>query len=162
LDLPTSLVSIQAPQIIAPGIGANAEIRAAYLALGGASRTVANTTPTSGTLTLAASLIDVSYLLTRGYAETRLVADDIRFAPPTTGATSQVNVDATLRLRAADVYPDTGVTATVTAGSRIVIEQNGVAGLPPLSAGGSLTLTAPQIDVDGTLRAPFGSIKVSA
>src|SRR5262249_53161189 len=123
--------------------------------------------PTSGTLTLEAPLIDIGYAVTRGYGKTALVADNIRFAPSTANGSTQgaiqlaaqLNVDGTLGLSAAQIYPDSQVAATVTAAGRIIVEQNGVTGLP-LSAGGSLTLNAPQIDINGTLRAPFGSIRL--
>ncbi len=160
LQLPASRLSISTPRIAAPVTGANAEIRAAYLAISGFNTTMpANGTPTSGSLTLGASLIDIAYAVTRGYGQTTLVADNIRFITPSVGST-QLNADGTLVLNAAQIYPDNLTVATVTAGSRIIVGQNGVA-TPPLSAAGSLTLTAPQIDINGTLRAPFGAIRLA-
>lgn len=106
LQLPTSRLSLTTPVITAPAVGAIAEIRAAYLAIAGFASTLPNGAPAGGTLTLEASLIDINNATTRGYARTEMVADNIRFVPTGSSATARVNVDGTLVLTAAQVYPD--------------------------------------------------------
>jgi filamentous hemagglutinin family protein len=71
-----------------------------------------------------------------------------------------------LTLSAAQVYPTTMSEFTVAAGvggtdGTLRIEQNGVAG-DALSAGGALTLSAPNVVQSGTVRAPFGTITIDS
>ncbi|MBB5048281.1 filamentous hemagglutinin family protein [Rhodopseudomonas rhenobacensis] len=157
LNLPGAALSIG--RLTAPSVGASAEINAAYIALGG--NVNANTAPAGGTLTLTAELIDVTAGVTRGYGDTKLIAGDIRLVGNDFTPNPLLNVDGTLTLQAAQIYPATQTIATITAADRIVVLPNGTAAAP-LSAGGSLTLSAPDIDIYGTVRVPFGSLTLSA
>ncbi len=72
----------------------------------------------------------------------------------------------TLTLEAQQIYPSTlaDFTFAMTGGDDDSIRVRGVAGErdPVLSAGGTLRLDAPSIDISGTLRAPLGEIDLSA
>lgn len=116
----------------------------------------------AGTLSLNASQIDIRELNSiRGYQQTVLQGDRVRFTSAQAVRTSALAVDGDLVLKAGVVYPDSTVAATVSAGKSITIEQSGAASLP-LSAVGSLTLRAPAITQGGTLVAPFGTITLDA
>jgi filamentous hemagglutinin len=145
--------------------GASASINAAYIGLiplsvSGAG-TISNSLMTGGTLTLNAGLIDVSSATFRGYANTTLVAGDLRLTGFDVTNSASLTSDGTLKLQAAQVYPTTRTKALIAAGDRIVVLPNG-ASETPLSAGGDLTLKAPDIDIAGTVRAPFGSLTLAA
>ncbi|WP_441279283.1 filamentous hemagglutinin family protein [Tardiphaga sp. 172_B4_N1_3] len=168
LDAPTAAVSIFGA-IIAPRPGASAEIRAGHLSLKD-DVTGAGAAAGTGTLLLKAGVIDVSTAAFRGYASTTLVAGDLRLLTPefdirggtiTTGRGASLDADGMLTLQAAQIYPSTQATATITATNRIFVRANGAATVP-LSAGGNLTLRAPDIDISGSIRVPFGSLTLSA
>jgi len=140
--------------------GSSSTLQAPYIQLSGSTSPEAADS-VSGMLSLIASVIEVYQSATiRGYAETLFEAADIVLTGGT-AKTSALVTDGQLTLKAAQVYPTTGMAATVSAADAIVVEQNGTAAAP-LSAGGSLTLTAPVIEQGGTLRAPFGTITLSA
>ena len=163
LDLSSARVTLATPQIVAPTDGARAELSAAYLSLQRAGQSLAavpNTTPASGSLTLNASLIDASYFASRGFANTNLNAGEIRFNAPV-GTQAQMSADGTLTLAAGQIYPTTQITGAITAVNKIVIAPNGTSAAP-WSAAGTLTLAAPDIEINGTLRAPFGAITLTA
>ncbi len=111
-------------------------------------------------------MIDIASILFYGYAETQLIARDIRFGGSVTDystfRTSSLTTDGRLVLKAGQIYPASGVSASIKAGTEISIEANGGASGLPLSAGGQLSLEAPVIEQNGVLRAPFGSITFSA
>jgi filamentous hemagglutinin family protein len=114
----------------------------------------------AGQLTLKASLIDVGQAGIRGYAQTNIETTDLRLGGDFSNP-SRLDVDGDLVIAAGQIYPTTQTSATITAGSSITILPNGGTP-PPLSAGGTLTLSAPIIDQRGTLRAPFGEIVLDA
>ncbi|WP_324615104.1 filamentous haemagglutinin family protein [Hyphomicrobium album] len=114
----------------------------------------------AGKLTLEASLVDIGQAGIRGYAQTNIETTDLRMGGNYT-TPSRLDVDGDLVIAAGQVYPTTQTTATITAGQSITILPNGNPP-PPLSAGGTLTLSAPIIDQRGTLRAPFGEIVLDA
>lgn len=70
-----------------------------------------------------------------------------------------------ISLQAARIYPSTvssyAIRSTGEEG-RIRVEQNGTSPGTPLSAAGALTLSAANIEQNGTLYAPFGSITLDA
>ncbi|WP_375595218.1 filamentous hemagglutinin family protein [Algihabitans albus] len=141
--------------------GGDSSLRAPYISLRGFDGGTSAEVP-AGQLRLTASLLDIDNVTgVRGYADTRLEADDIRFGGGADGSGFGLSVDGRLTLAAGQVYPTTQTSATITAAESIRVEQNGVAAAP-LSAGGSLTLSAPVIEQAGTLRAPFGSIELRA
>ena len=167
IDVPTAALSLFGP-IVASRPGDSAAIRAGYLSLKDDATGIGAAAGT-GTLLLQAGIIDVSSAVFRGYASTTLVAGDLRLMRPlvtvrgeqVTGRNASLDADGTLILQAAQIYPTTQTTATITAGDRIVVRANG-APTAPLSAGGSLTLSARDIDIDGNIRVPFGTLTLSA
>jgi filamentous hemagglutinin family protein len=164
LNLPGAAVTVNLG-ISALTPGASASITAAYIGLiplGIAGEGTPGTSLTSGgTLTLNAGLIDVAAGSIRGYANTRLIAGDIRMVTTEVGSTAALNADGTLTLQAAQIYPASQTRAVITAGDRIVVLPNGEAALP-LSAGSDLTLAAPDIEIAGTIRVPFGRLTLAA
>jgi hypothetical protein len=118
--------------------------------------------PTSGggSLSLRASLIDVGTLSLQGIGQALFAADggDIR-------GSGSLQIAGDLTLRAAQVYPATLANFEIFAydppggSGRISIIQSGAAA-PPLSAGGTLSLFAKEIFHSGTLRSPFGAIRI--
>ncbi|AHF90296.1 filamentous hemagglutinin [Opitutaceae bacterium TAV5] len=79
---------------------------------------------------------------------------------------SSLEALGTLTFSAAQLYPASGVAASIRSGGaagRIVIESStGVVPAAPLSVGGSLAVTAATIGHDGVLRAPLGGISLDA
>ncbi|WP_441240899.1 filamentous haemagglutinin family protein [Tardiphaga sp. 768_D3_N2_1] len=140
------------------GNGADTRLSAPSISLYGSSATASGA---NGTLTLAATVIDVKQAFIRGFAQAVLEATDIRLAPYSVGQSASLDMAGALVLRAAQIYPDSQTSATIKASEKITVQQNGVAGVA-LSAGGSLTLQAPVIEQGGTLRAPFGQIILKA
>lgn len=144
------------------GAGA-ASLSAPYIQLnGGAGMAGAAGT---GRLTLTGDLIDVTMATFSSFAETQIVAGDLRLGSLLTdltqARTSYLTADGKLILQVAQAYPATGIAASIKAGSEIVIQRNGDSALP-LSAAGTLNLEAPVIVQNGVIRAPFGSIKLTA
>jgi hypothetical protein len=167
IDVPTASLSVFGP-VVAPRPGASAEIRAGRLSFfddsSGLSAPVG-----AGTLLLKAGVIDVSSAVFRGYASTTLVAGDLRLLRPlanirgeafSTVRNASLTADGTLILQAAQIYPTTQTTAMISA-DKIVVRANGAA-TAPLSAGGNLTLSARDIDINGTVRVPFGTLTLAA
>lgn len=76
-------------------------------------------------------------------------------------ATPGVRTTGDLVLRAAQIYPTTDGVLRFEADRSIRVEQTGRRAAP-LSAGGLLVLEAPKIEQAGTLRAPFGEIRLTA
>ena len=155
--------SIKITQGLQNGGGADSRLSATYISLTGIASAGG---ALSGTLTLAANLIDIMETDIRGFARTMLDAAEIRFRSGDLAANPQNNkahlyVDGLLTLKAGQVYPSTDTVATIRATDKIVILQNGAAAAP-LSVGGVLTLEAPVIEQRGTLRAPFGQIVLKA
>jgi filamentous hemagglutinin len=157
--------SISISNTISSGGVGTANVRAPYINLSGIA-----TSPLpaagAGQIVFAADLIDISNILFYGYAETQLVARDIRLGGSVTdyssSRTSSLTTNGRLVLKAGQIYPASGVSASIKAGTEISIEANGEANGQPLSAGGQLTLDAPVIQQNGVLRAPFGSITFNA
>ncbi|KZD24061.1 filamentous haemagglutinin family protein [Tardiphaga robiniae] len=167
MDVPTAAVTVFGT-IIAANPVASGEIRAGMLSLnGGLSATSA--AAGTGSLVLRAGVIDATLAVVRGYASTMLIAGDLRLRTPEvtvrgetlTGVSALLDMVGTLTLQAGQIYPTTQTTATVTATDRILVRANG-APTAALSAGGNLTIKAPDIDIGGTVRVPFGSLTLSA
>lgn len=123
----------------------------------------------AGALTLAADrAIDViggNPVQIRGFERATLETGDLRFlaldAAYDANLASTLDVDGALEIVAAQVYPGTAMTARIVSGESITVRGNGAA-QAPLSAGGTLTLSAPLIEQHGVLRAPFGEIVLDA
>ena len=151
--------------ILAPLVnfnGGRSTLIAPHISLTGSA---SSSTRREGSLTLVASVIDVnSEMDIRGFAQTVFDTSDLRLNAPfdaNIAPLSVLDVDGALVLRAGQVYPATGVKATIKASDRITVERKDAVA-PPLSAGGSLTLAAPIIEQNGVLRAPFGQITLKA
>ncbi|WP_213285445.1 filamentous haemagglutinin family protein [Bradyrhizobium sp. sGM-13] len=150
--------SISIAGALVNGNGTSSRLSAPYISWRG----VSSSDPTrAGTLTLAASLIDINSASIRGFEQSVLEASDIRLTPLRLGLGASLDVDGTLVLKAGQVYPTSQTSATIKASDKIAVQQNGEAGLA-LSVGGSLTLEAPVIEQGGILRAPFGQITLKA
>ncbi|WP_441242473.1 filamentous haemagglutinin family protein [Tardiphaga sp. 768_D3_N2_1] len=119
----------------------------------------------TGKFVVTADLIDVTQTAFSGFAETELVASELRMGGLLTSIatrrSSSLTADGRLELKVGQVYPATGIQASIEAGTELVIEPNGSSALP-LSAAGSLSLQAPVIVQNGVVRAPFGSIALVA
>jgi filamentous hemagglutinin len=140
-----------------------AQISAPYINIGtGAGSTEASG---EGSIVLTADLIDITRAAFSGFAKTQLVAGDLRLGGLLTNLAidrlASLSADGQLELKVGQVYPATGILASIKAGAQISIERNGDAALP-LSAAGTLNLAAPVIVQNGVVRAPFGSITLTA
>jgi filamentous hemagglutinin len=141
-----------------------AGLTAPYVALltGSGSTGAAGT----GKFVVTADLIDIRQMAFSGFAETQLIAGELRMGTMltdlTVNRTSTLTADGRLELTVGQVYPATGILASIKAGTELLIESNGSGSALPLSAAGSLTLQAPVIRQNGVVRAPFGSISFVA
>ncbi|MBB4425814.1 filamentous hemagglutinin family protein [Bradyrhizobium sp. CIR48] len=140
------------------GNGASSRFFAPYISL----FSLAPSNPVrAGTLTLAGSVIDIVQANIRGFERTVLEASDIRLTHSNVSQSAFLDVDGTLIVKAGQIYPTSQINATIRASDKLIVQQNGTPGLA-LSAGGTLTLEAPTIEQNGTLRAPFGQITLKA
>ena len=113
----------------------------------------------------------------RGFGQVRLASEgDLRFLadkPPATNGepTTRLSTAGDLTLRAAQIYPATGVSASIQAGvlqqgryapDRVLrIEGNGETALAvPHAVFGSLVLGAATIEQGGVLRVPLGNLRI--
>lgn len=177
-------VRITAPVIRSDGKGGVARLHANALQLKPLPGTTASAAGNVGELILSASQVldiagssakgDAAQALNvsvRGFERTLLETGDLRFVAQAYGEGSAdyddanlhatLDVDGAVEIRAAQVYPATAVTARIRSDQSITVRGDGSAATP-LSAGGSLTLTAPIIEQTGVLRAPFGQIVLDA
>lgn len=121
----------------------------------------------AGRFTASADLIEFNTIATfEGASQAAFDALEIRGrSPDSAPQIIPVGVDmlGTLTLGAGQIYPSTGQTLTFRSDTEINILP-GRTGLrrTPLSAGGSLELTAPVINQGGYLSAPLGSITLNA
>ncbi|WP_438483353.1 filamentous haemagglutinin family protein [Oleiharenicola lentus] len=133
---------------------------------------VAPTTGEGRLTVTASSLIDVGSLLLRGANQVTL---DATAGGTTAGAirgNGQVVASADLTLKAGQVYAPTATDFSITTFDRVAPDATvtasrvTIAGAPgalpalPLSAGGSLSIYASEIDQGGVLRAPLGWINL--
>jgi filamentous hemagglutinin len=93
----------------------------------------------------------------RGFGSVRLESrGDIRFTGGSSNA-GKLDTAGDLVFRAAQIYPATDQSFTVNALGKVTVQPNGKA-VMPLSIGGTLTIAAPEIVQNGTIRAPLGRI----
>jgi filamentous hemagglutinin family protein len=145
----------------------------------------------TGTLSADAQLIDLRGISGwSGFAEANLISDgDIRFVaagnvyttvpavnvPGGVSFEGALDTAANLNLQAAQVYPVTNTafalnvlpgSTAAAAGIPAVVTISSIAGAgtaaTPLSAGGSLSINATEIDQDGVVRAPMGQLAFNA
>ena len=121
----------------------------------------------TGTLRVDARQLDVGTLSLDGVGRATLAANggDIR-------GNGQLNIAGDLVLSAGQIYPTTGAEFNLTAfdylssgintAGSITIRQAGARPDLPASAAGTLGLYASRIDQGGTLRAPFGIIRLGS
>lgn len=178
-------LGITAPVIKSDGQGGVARLHANHLQLNPLAGAPGAVTESAGELILSASqAIDIAGIgpqggssqpasvNLRGFERTVLETGDLRFVA---GAYSEggndyddaqlratLDVDGALEITAAQIYPGTAVTAGIRSDESITVRGTGATTTAPLSAGGSLTLTAPVIEQYGVLRAPFGQIALNA
>ncbi|MEO6052642.1 MAG: hypothetical protein ABIP97_01385, partial [Chthoniobacterales bacterium] len=119
-----------------------------------------------GSLTVTARLIDIGNLSLQNIGRASFIAEggDIR-------GDGTLDIAGDFYFRAAQIYPVTKTNFTIVAyydpvhgqlasdPGRIIIEGSGTRQLP-LSAGGTLSLYAADIEQGGTLRAPLGTINL--
>ena len=77
----------------------------------------------------------------------------------------ELKTNGELNLTARQIYPNTGYTLGFNAlgdGSKVVVNSNGQTAKTPLSAQGTLNITADTIVQNGVLTAPFGEINLDA
>jgi len=186
---PIHNVSLSAPYVLLAGITDNAAPAEGYLRpsyQGGVS-----TLSSSAVLSAQGKLVDVKGVVTfgandavgsasvdrAGFDRVNLISEgDLRFVPGTRIVSEgsfdvELNTTGDLTLRAAQVYPATGVSARVLAGRasaaafkpdrHLVIERhdtNAADPQLPSSIFGQLILAAANVEQSGVVRAPLGSI----
>jgi filamentous hemagglutinin len=186
LDLNRSAIFETQSLSVADGVAAS--ISAPYVRIGnpltllGPGITQPLPTAGTGTLAIAANQLTLLGNLTlQGIGDTMLTsAGDVQLqgtATPQNGVeTGELLTAGNLSIQAARVYPDTFTSFSILASggangapsTHVNIDQALVNGLPiaspgaPLSAGGSVSITADNIEIGGTLLAPFGNIALSA
>jgi len=150
-------------------------LEAAYAALGSTdSRVVPAATSGAGALAINAQAIDlIGGASLQGFSGANLNSSgDIRARGIITNANAQrdykgeFRIAGDLELRAAQIYPatltDYAIRVEDAPGATIRIESSGRASSPVFSAGGSLTINAPNIISSGVLKAPFGTLTLDA
>jgi filamentous hemagglutinin len=156
---------------ISVGPGVAASLAANYVSLGNSLPAASGAQATSGTGTLNVSAQQIDILgstVLQGVSSTVLNSGgDIQLRGSTVNGLVNGNLTtaSNLELDAARVYPATATPFEITvlgSGNTLTIGQTSPSPGTPLSAGGSITLTADQIVNAGTLLAPFGSIDLSA
>lgn len=145
---------------------ADSTLSASYIRLAGSLETPVAVANRVGKLVLQAAVADVAAssgsVSIRGFAETQVKVDELRFTRDAYSVAAVLDVDGALTITAGQIYPATAVAATILSGESIKVLSNGESLAAPLSAGGSLTLSAPLIEQGGVLLAPFGSITLNA
>ncbi|EIC28274.1 filamentous haemagglutinin family protein [Methylomicrobium album] len=126
----------------------------------------------SGQFTVNAKGIDlVGGLSFNGFGNVKLASEGdvravgIRIRRDTKDFLGELKLAGDLTIAASQLYPATltDYTINVSGGDRTVrIESSGGASAPVLSAGGSLTVNAPNIVQAGALKAPFGTLALNA
>ncbi|BBL77058.1 filamentous haemagglutinin family protein [Methylomagnum ishizawai] len=149
-----------------------------YLELGSSlvrdqtSATLPDSTGGAGTLSANARNIDLlGGLSLQGIGDTRLVsAQDLRLRgvnlPQTRDFIGTLLASGNLTLAAQQIYPATlsqyAIKLTGDASNTLTVLGGSGKPAPILAAGGGIEMTAPNIDVGGVVKAPFGSIKLEA
>ncbi|WKA26110.1 filamentous haemagglutinin family protein [Bradyrhizobium roseum] len=154
-------ISVSAP-VLTGFSGASASLTAPLVTLSAGKASVAAASR-AGMFSVHAQQIEIGGAAFKGFADVALNSTgDLLMSGGTAAAPTSLFVDGALTLNAGQIYPTTLGTAKITATQIINVIQNGARPVAPLSAGGSLTLTAPTIVQSGTMRAPFGQITLDA
>lgn len=167
---------IAASSIATDQAGSSVSLEAPYVLLTGGSAAVQSGT---STITVTARTMDIEGAAFSGFRQVQLNSSgDIRLSTPkvanvvdtqsglVTGPSSFPGTLATygdLLLSAQRIYPVSAVDFTIksTAGNVTFRAPADSSTAIPLSAGGSLTVSAPNIDQGGNLFAPLGKIKLA-
>src|SRR6266850_4971963 len=160
--------------------GTTVTLAAGYVSLGNSSRnkqTQAGTATTgAGILQVTTNLLHINGALSLQNIGSAMfdVAGDVRLSgvwKTTTDSQTQISTSSVVgsfsvagdvTLNAAQVYPTLLSNYTLSSTGSITILSNGNAAPVPMSAGGTLTLSAPTIVQAGVVRAPLGAIKFDA
>ena len=162
-------IVLDTPEILARD-GADVSLSAPYLALGNTLLRSAPT-PTTGTgsFNFQGTFIEAIGAVSLSGATTATLASsgDLRLREIQEGSAraGHLQTAGDLTLRATQIYPSTLTAYSLSAlgdESTLRIESAGSPASTPLTAGGSLTLNAANIEQHGVLRAPFGSIDFNA
>jgi filamentous hemagglutinin family protein len=178
-NLPLALTRqliLDSPSIaVSPGL--NAAVTTNYAALGNslALQGTALAAPGGGNLDINAQQIDLvgSFVLQTANAHLSSAGDiTLRDVYAESSVFGNLNLDGNLTLSAERVYPATGSSfAIATVHSpvdspsmvdTVTITPNGASPGFPLSAGGSVSISADQITSSGSLLAPYGTISLTA
>jgi filamentous hemagglutinin family protein len=178
-NLPLSLARqliLDAPAIaVSPGL--DAAVNTNYAALGNTLplQSTASPTPGGGNLDINAQQIDLigSFVLQTANAHLNSTGDImLRNVYAQSSVYGALSLDGNLELSAERVYPATDSTfsiATVHSSidpssmvDTVSLTQTGASPGVPLSAGGSVSISADQITSSGSLLAPYGTISLSA
>jgi filamentous hemagglutinin family protein len=155
---------------------ANATLSAPSVSIGnsntfGASATPLAPAPSAGTLAVNAQQITLFGNTAIGAAGTTLTsAGDVQLlgtdgTNQTLQQTGSLVTNGNLTINADRVYPDTYTNFSLQSfgtGATVAIGQTSASAGTPLSADGSIDITADNIAIGGTLLAPFGSINLTA
>ncbi len=171
LSLARQLV-IDAPSMT---VQASAALTAPFIQIGNSVPTLAAGVPSAGTgtLTVAAQQLDLlgNFALSGVSSVVFKSAGDVQLeGTSAAGATGQTTgsliTSGSLTIDALRVYPDTytdfSITSLKGSGGTVSIGSTGTSPGTPLSADGSISISADTIAVTGTLLAPFGSINLKA
>ena len=166
-------LTISSPVLtVAPGY--NAVLSAPYVQIG-SSLESSTLTPTSGVGNLTVNTAQLNLLgnftLQSMASTTFNSSGDVQLegVGQSTGApVGELNTAGNLTINAERIYPDTNTAFTLssvpTDGSptSITLGQAGASPGAPLSAAGTLSVSAPNIEIGGSLYAPFGTINLAA
>jgi filamentous hemagglutinin family protein len=166
----------QSPVLSVDG-GGSATVSAPYIALGSgvvpstSTNPVLTPLPGTGTLSFSADMLDlIGFTSIQGAGRVTLASTgDLRLRGDEStllGNAGAFAIAGDLTLSAAQIWPATGTSFTIEASggasNTVRIEPSGPSTWVPLSAAGSLTVNADDIEQSGTLLAPFGSISLNA
>ncbi|WP_454622244.1 filamentous haemagglutinin family protein [Bradyrhizobium cenepequi] len=182
----TANISLSAPYVLLDG-AVQLEIPDGVIYPGLFMSTYAASSTNEGRLAVTADLIDLRNRVLSGVFATYDVSTSQRFAFDVPGfaeiklvsrsdvrlGTGALVSAGNITIEAAQVYPTTGAKAQIAAGiiatnapfrpnGTLTIRGNGTVSALPYSAFGSLSLLAATIDQGGVVRAPLGSIVISA
>lgn len=167
---------LDAPSIT---VVANSTVSAPYVEMGNSvgNTTTGSVVPTptagNGTLTVSANQITLfgNFALEGASSVTLKSSGDVQLegtstdnvAGPTTGS---IVTSGSLAIDAQRVYPDTYTDFSITSlkgdGATVSIGTTGASSGTPLSADGSLSISADNISITGSVYAPFGTISLAA
>jgi len=168
-DSPLSLarqIVLDSPAIAVPD-GVHLSLSADYISLGNSLPVASSApaTPGAGTLDISARQIGLigSSILQGAQSVTLQSSGDILLQGVILDGAPTGNLASagSLTFDAARIYPATATSFGITAAA-VHVGQTNVSPGTPLSAGGSIAITADTIDSSGTLFAPFGRIDLNA